>query len=174
MLSPGVDLLRPLLHVRRAEVLAHLDSEGQSYRQDSSNLNRDYTRNQIRHDLLPYLAANYNPEIVAILTRLAEQAGEAFEEQEAQAQDLLSHAELPRAGQCLVFDGQRLAAAPRLRLCEIFRLAWTREDWPMGRMGFDDWNRLAEFAVGQSSALDLPDGIRARRRDRVVLIGPVS
>jgi len=172
-LVDGVDLIRPLLHARRSEVLAYLAARAQDFRQDSSNLSRDFTRNRIRHDLLPYLAANYNPEIVAILAGLAEQAGEAFQEQEAMAQELLTQAELPRAGPCVVLDTERLASAPGSAARPMYRLLWTREGWPMGSMGFKEWQRLAEFAGGGPTAVDFPGGIRVRRRERVVLIGPV-
>jgi tRNA(Ile)-lysidine synthase len=169
----GVALIRPLLHARRSEVLAYLEAQAQNYRQDSSNLNRDYTRNRIRHDLLPYLATNYNPEIVAILTGLAEQAGEAFQEQEVMAHELLTQAELPRAGQWIVLDVERLASVPGSAACAMYRLLWAREGWPMGSMGFKEWKRLAEFAGGEDTTVDFPGGIRVRRRERVVLVGPV-
>ena len=60
-LSPAVTLIRPLLEVRRAELVDYLASLGQSYREDSSNLDRRFTRNRIRHDLLPQLAKDFNP-----------------------------------------------------------------------------------------------------------------
>jgi tRNA(Ile)-lysidine synthase len=172
-LVDGIDLIRPLLYARRTEVLAYLEAQAQNYQQDSSNLSRDYTRNRIRHDLLPYLAANYNPEIVTILAGLAAQAAEAFQEQEAMAQELLTQAELPCAGPCIVLDAERLASAPDSAARAMYRLLWTREGWPMGNMGFKEWQRLAEFAGGEDAAIDFPGGIRIRHRTRVVLVGPV-
>jgi tRNA(Ile)-lysidine synthase len=172
-LVDGIDLIRPLLHAGRREVLAYLQAQAQDYRQDSSNLSRDFTRNRIRHDLLPYLAANYNPEIVTILAGLAAQAAEAFQEQEAMAQELLTQVELPRAGLCVVLDADRLASAPGSAARAMYRLLWTREGWPMRSMGFKKWQRLAEFAGGEDAAIDLPGGIRVRHRTRVVLVGPV-
>jgi hypothetical protein len=32
---------------------------------------------------------------------------------------------------------------------------------------------LAEFACGEDTTVDFPGGIRVRRRERVVLVGPV-
>ena len=173
-LVPGVELVRPLLSVTRAEVLTYLQEVGQDYREDSSNANRAFTRNRIRHELIPYLATNYNPEIVSVLTRLAEQAAETYQDLEERARGLLTSAELPRAGTCLVFSSQRLAAAGPFLQREMFRLAWEREGWPMGKMGFEDWDRLTQLLAGEKAALDLPGGIRARRRDHVVLVGPHS
>ena len=170
-LAPGIELVRPLLAVTRAEVLAYLQAEGQEYRQDSSNADLHRTRNRIRHELLPLLKESYNPAIVSVLGRLAEQAEETYRVEEGQARQLLAEAELPRAGALLVFHRQALAAAPRHCVRELFRLVWEREGWPLGDMDFDAWGRLAAVALGESTAVDLPGGIRARCRERVVQIG---
>jgi tRNA(Ile)-lysidine synthase len=173
-LTPGVEVVRPLLGVTRAEVLAYLEAENQPYRQDRSNLDLGYTRNRIRHELLPHLAARYNPAVVPILCRLAEQAAEAYRAAETRAADLLAEAELPRAGARLVFRADRLAAAPRHQVREMFRLVWVREGWPTGRLGFDGWDRLAALAFGEAVAVDLPGGVRAQRHGRVVQVKRTS
>jgi hypothetical protein len=54
----------------------------------------------------------------------------------------------------------------------MFRLAWVREGWALGSMDFAGWDRLAAVALGEARAVDLPGGIRARRRHRVVQLGP--
>jgi len=170
-LAPGVVLVRPLLTATRAEVMAYLNAMDQSYRQDSTNLDPAFTRNRIRHHLLPLLAAEYNPEIIAVLTRLADQAEAAYAAEEEQARALLAAAELPRAGAVLVFDGERLTAAPRHQVREMFRLVWEREGWSMSAMGFDDWQRVAAVARGAATATDLAGGVRMRCVGRVVQVG---
>jgi tRNA(Ile)-lysidine synthase len=169
-LAPDVTLVRPLLTATRAEVLAYLDAVGQTYREDSSNLDPAFTRNRIRHQLIPLLAAEYNPEIVAGLGRLAAQAEEAYAAEEEQACALLKAAELPCAGGVLVFDAAALTAAPRTRVRELFRLVWEREGWPMGQMSFDAWERVAAVALGEAAAADLPGGLHIHRRGRVVQV----
>lgn len=170
-LAPGVDLVRPLLHATRAEVLAYLAGLGQTFRDDASNEDRRFTRNRIRHELLPHLAAHYNPAIGAVLCRLAEEAGALYQRYEADAAALLAAAERPRAGAVVVLDRGCLAGAPRHLVREVFRLVWAREGWPQGRMGFAAWDRLADVSTGAVRAVDLPGGVRARGRERVVLVG---
>ena len=63
-------ILRPFLHVRRAEIEAWLRSIGQPWCEDSTNRDAAYTRNRIRHALLPALA-EYNPQIQMQLAHLA-------------------------------------------------------------------------------------------------------
>ena len=110
-LADDVSLLRPLLRVKREDVLAYLDHLSQDYREDRTNRDLERTRNRIRHELLPHLAADYNPGIIDVLVRLAEQADGAYREEEAEALALLRDAERPRAEAILVFDCDRLARA---------------------------------------------------------------
>lgn len=55
-------LVRPLLAVGKEVILAWLRQENLPYRQDPSNLKRDYLRNRVRLDLLPRLE-EYNPRV---------------------------------------------------------------------------------------------------------------
>ena len=48
-------IIRPLLPVTRAEVEAYLREKGQDYVTDSSNLSSAYTRNRVRHEVVPAL-----------------------------------------------------------------------------------------------------------------------
>ncbi len=68
---PGVSLIRPLLGIRRAEVLEFLAATGQPAREDRSNRDLRFTRNRVRHELLPYLAEHFNPQAAESLVRLA-------------------------------------------------------------------------------------------------------
>lgn len=49
------NIVRPLLGVTRAEIEEFLVKEGQDYVTDSTNLSDDYTRNKIRHKIVPLL-----------------------------------------------------------------------------------------------------------------------
>ena len=74
-LSEEVVLLRPLLKVARAAIRDYLVALGQPYRDDATNADLSRTRARIRHDLLPKLAAEYNPKVANALVRLGELAG---------------------------------------------------------------------------------------------------
>lgn len=67
---PGGTILRPFLETRRAEIAAWLREIGQPWREDASNEDRGFTRNRIRHELLPQLA-EYNPRVEEQMARLA-------------------------------------------------------------------------------------------------------
>ncbi len=65
------DLVRPMLGVTRAEVLAHLRERGLACREDPSNAQLVHLRNRVRHELLPYLASHFNPRVKEALARTA-------------------------------------------------------------------------------------------------------
>ena len=67
-------LIRPLLTVRRADVEAYLTAIDQPFRSDATNAEERFTRNRIRHILLPLLRERFNPQVDAALLRLGEQA----------------------------------------------------------------------------------------------------
>lgn len=67
----GLKILRPLLNISKQEILSYLNSRGQDFVTDSTNLERDALRNKIRLDLMPMLK-ELNPSIASCLARTAE------------------------------------------------------------------------------------------------------
>ena len=67
---PRGAILRPFLGVRRASIEAWLTIIGQPWREDATNADTSHTRNRLRHELLPALAA-YNPRIYEQLANFA-------------------------------------------------------------------------------------------------------
>ncbi|MCU0703649.1 MAG: tRNA lysidine(34) synthetase TilS [Fimbriiglobus sp.] len=161
------NIVRPLLWVPRDDLLAYLDSQGQSFRTDSSNADTAFTRNRIRAELLPLLRT-FNPAIVNVLGRLSVQAEELFAEVESETADLLRSVELPRAGEVLVLDAEKLTTLGEAKTRRVLRVLWNRERWPVTGMTFDHWRRAAMIAAGTHSAADFPDGVHVRRVGRVV------
>lgn len=68
--TPEGPILRPLLAAARAEIEAYLSELGQAWREDSSNRHLTYTRNRIRHQLLPLLET-WNPRLREHLAQTA-------------------------------------------------------------------------------------------------------
>ncbi|HEX4577962.1 MAG TPA: tRNA lysidine(34) synthetase TilS [Edaphobacter sp.] len=76
---PKGKILRPFLNTRRADIEAFLKVANQPWREDSTNTDTAFTRNKIRHELLPQLRNQlraYNPNLDQTLANLAELARE--------------------------------------------------------------------------------------------------
>lgn len=54
-------IVRPLLHCTRKELRDFLLKRGETWREDETNLDTGYSRNRIRHKLIPEIRDNYNP-----------------------------------------------------------------------------------------------------------------
>lgn len=54
-LDTGGTLIRPLLYVARREIEEYLAARGEVYRVDATNQDTSYSRNRIRHEVLPQL-----------------------------------------------------------------------------------------------------------------------
>ncbi len=70
--SGSARVVRPMLGVTRGEVEAYLESLGQTWREDTSNRDHRFLRNRVRHELLPLLEREYNPNIRQTLSDAAE------------------------------------------------------------------------------------------------------
>lgn len=71
-LAPGIALIRPLLALKRSEVLEYLRIHGLGHRLDRSNLSPRFTRNWLRAKVIPIFETR-NPRIREHLAGIAEQ-----------------------------------------------------------------------------------------------------
>jgi tRNA(Ile)-lysidine synthase len=67
----GVLLVRPLIDVKRSEIMGYLECHNVSFRVDETNLDPGYVRNKVRLELIPTLEKQYNRNVVDALTRAA-------------------------------------------------------------------------------------------------------
>lgn len=65
------NIIRPLIECSRAEAEEYLRSKGQCFVTDSTNLSDDYSRNKIRHNVLPVLE-ELNPSLMKTYRATAE------------------------------------------------------------------------------------------------------
>ena len=172
-LTPDIALVRPCLRIWRAEIEDYLSTLGQTYCTDPTNTDPQFTRNRLRHDLLPKLRCDYNKRVDQALVRLAEQATEAQCYLDTAVDKLVQDCVTVRPTKdqvvihCRALDGQ-----PMLIYRELCRRAWTTNGWPLQAMGFEQWQKLARLAVAapESWPIILPGEIRAERRGEQLVL----
>jgi tRNA(Ile)-lysidine synthase len=71
-LTPGVQLVRPLLTITRAETGTFCQQANLKVWEDSTNADQRYARNRIRQTLIPYLQTHFNPQVEQALAQTAE------------------------------------------------------------------------------------------------------
>ena len=84
------EVIRPLLCLQRSEIEEYLRVRGIPYRIDSTNLGDDYTRNRIRHYVLPYAEEQVSAKAVAHICKTAELLSEVEEYLERQTQEAMA------------------------------------------------------------------------------------
>ncbi len=141
--SPKVTLVRPLLGVTRRELRDYLAALKQPYREDASNTDLSRTRARIRHDLLPKLAAEYNPNVALALVRLGTLASSLERSIEADLSELERSAVVTHAPDCVVLKHGFLRSVPAFQRAEVLRRVWRKAGWPEASMSARRWRRLA-------------------------------
>ncbi len=160
-----VEVIRPLLQFRRAELQQSLREGDQRWREDSSNRDLGFLRNRVRHRVLPVLRENFGDASVENLADLAEIA-RAEEEHWCRV-----HPEIHAPA-----DSVETAFLLSLPLAAQRRMVrnWLEERAPAAGVSFR-WIEgvldLARSVAGKT--FDLPAGHRVRRtRDRLCLEAP--
>ncbi|MDE2313054.1 MAG: tRNA lysidine(34) synthetase TilS [Elusimicrobia bacterium] len=76
-LAPGVTLVRPLLRLRKSEILDYARFRGLKFRVDRSNASVRFSRNWVRREVLPLLERK-NPRIRERLSAISDQVRHEF------------------------------------------------------------------------------------------------
>mgnify|MGYP002229182036 CR=1 FL=1 len=71
------NIIRPLIELSRGDIESYCEENNLEYVTDSTNLADDYTRNYIRHNIIPCLK-KLNPSFERTALGLSENAGESL------------------------------------------------------------------------------------------------
>jgi tRNA(Ile)-lysidine synthase len=137
-------LVRPLLGIRRRTLVGYLRQLGQPFCDDPTNADVRYTRNRIRHELLPLLERNFNPQVIEALLRLSETAEGAQSAVNELVEQLLEDAaELDEERQVVHVNREAVAGINDHVVRELFVRIWRDMGWPEQNMGLAEWSELA-------------------------------
>ena len=162
-LEHGIALVRPLLEVSRREIIDYLSQLGQEYCHDATNDDVKYTRNRIRHELLPLLKNQYHSAADEALLRLQQMSCEL--------QDVVAEIVYPLFQAHVHFTGgvvcerveitcEGLVDVSPYLMRELFVLVWKQQHWPRSAMTAVHWQRLADAVLTPVASFELPGGVR--------------
>lgn len=169
-------IVRPLVHLKRAEILAYTAEKKLPYVTDASNADLTFRRNRIRHQLIPELENYYNPGIVDTLNRLAV----ILRDEEQWIEDSLE----PAYNRCVAIKGAetvildlagvgKLAVAVQRRLLRKAIFAVKKNLRRIGLLHIDAV--LSLMANGPvNGRLNLPERIRVQRDAATLTITKIS
>ena len=151
-----------MLGITRSQVLSYLTDRQQSFREDRSNQQIEFTRNRIRHQLLPLLEHQFNPQVIEALVRLGTLAEEAQGVIAQLASQLLDEAIITHRTDHVELAPVAFAGQSPYLVREMLVQLWSDQGWPRQAMGADKWRQLGGLltqAEPAASRLTLPGGI---------------
>ena len=169
-----VALFRPLLGVTKRETVAYCQERGILFREDPSNLLMRFTRNRVRHELLPAMRS-YNPRIDDALVRLARSASlevDYLEQEVGKVWTITASHE----GNSIALDAGILATVHPLLQRLVLRQAYGRIAGDTRRLEEVNLRDMADFiGAPPGKVLDLPRGIQlSTGYDRLFLGRPAE
>ena len=172
-----ITVVRPLLGSWRREITSYLKAHRVPSREDSTNHDPRFLRNRIRHDLLPLLEHEYNPNIKSLLNQLAQQCRtDSTFLQTAAARHWKRLVKREAEGLSVRLDP--FLKQPKALQQQLVRLTIQRLQGDLARFEFRHWREIERLMTERpiGTILDLPGEIQMERgRDRVrvrQVIGP--
>ena len=158
----GVSIVRPLLQVRKCELLKVLTEMDQLYCIDETNLQSNYSRNYLRNEIIPALSEKFGGQFDTSLTRIANQAREHVE-----LLDELARPMIERSGSN--YHVSRIAQAHPVIATHALRMIWRESRFVESSMNAEKWSELLDFIQSrQDGHLQLPGKITAKVRDKLL------
>jgi tRNA(Ile)-lysidine synthase len=158
-------VVRPLIQLDRTEIMTYLKDHQIPFVIDTTNADPTYTRNRIRHHLIPLLKKDYNINIVETLNRTADLCREEETWFNHHLQPLLDKVVKRLSQTCLELDDTVLSTespAVQRRLIRGALYQWHGHIRRMGAYHIDTVITLIPTdAIGKK--ISLPNGITAAR-----------
>ncbi len=164
-------LFRPMLEATRRDTLAYCRELNIPYREDSTNLSPTFTRNRVRHGLLPALE-EYNPRVKDALIRMGRSASEAASFLESEVDGAWPGIAARRDG------GLRLDADALRRLHPCLqglalRRAYRETSGHLRRLTEAHVRAMVRLLHGRAGgAVSLPGGLTMRNLGDELVLGP--
>ena len=163
-------IIRPLVGFTRQQIDAFLASIGVTPHHDATNTDRCYLRNRIRHELIPLLESNYNPNIRTGLNRTADVLGTESEYLDTIARAAFEACQISDTGKAI---GPHSIALNRTKFREyhvalqrrMLRQSVAEMLGNMNDLYFVHYEAMLNLIEGKApnAALALPNSLRFRR-----------
>ena len=169
----GIRLLRPLLSLRKEEILKRLEELGIPYREDSTNRDKSYARNYLRLEILPALE-KINAGAVKHMLEAAElfsETGAYFQEKATEWIERYGERKESSTRKCISLSIPQLKKENALFRREIYKEAiflLRGNTTEFGKLHYHGIDRLLKR--GNGGRLSLPKGVKAEVEQKRLLL----
>lgn len=155
-------VIRPLLWAERKDIESYVKEQGYSFVEDGTNTSTDYTRNKIRHQVIPVLE-EINPKSVAHICSAAEKLGAVSEYIDREAEKLCRLSAVMNENEVQILksafcQGDAVLRIPVLQKCMEYLTG------SLANITEEHYGRLLElFEMQTGKEIHLPYGTAAER-----------
>ncbi|WP_457552838.1 tRNA lysidine(34) synthetase TilS [Desulfobacula sp.] len=164
--------IRPLIQVPKTQILDFLTVQNQTFVSDSSNMDMTYLRNKIRHNLIPHIQSEYNPEITNTLDRLSSILRQEEDFWNTKTQKAFYGCLIKTQPHCLTFSKSLMTSLHPALLKRVLRKAIQTVKTDLKRISLAHITDIIDFSFNTSPgiSLDLPGQIRVYKSKDIIMI----
>lgn len=143
-LKSTVRLVRPLLEVSRSRLSDYAEDQRIAFREDLSNADLAFTRNRLRHQVLPALLEQGGAEVAAELFLLAKSASQTTEILDRLSHQVALACIVTRTANHVLLRARPVAEMPDFVAAHFFTWLWMQQNWARQKMTSKHWGKLSE------------------------------
>ncbi|ACL68817.1 tRNA lysidine(34) synthetase TilS [Halothermothrix orenii] len=157
----GVEVIHPLLNIYRQEIMDYCQRRNLNPVYDPTNQETIYTRNKIRHHIIPYIEDEINPGLKDVIYQMAEVVREENNFLDYQAEKNLKKVLVDKGQDYVILSLEKLFKLPlviRRRITSLVNSKLKGEDNNLYRKHYEMVENLIKSKV-TGKRFDLPDGV---------------
>ncbi len=172
--NKNVDFVRPLLCLRKEEIELYLQDKKLQWRNDHTNAQTKFTRNKIRHKIIPGLQGNSDEDLVAKLSRISEKAGKFCNLVESKANKFIENNVLENNNDLISLDLPSFSNLTKPEYIEVINKVLGELGVGLRKMTKAHYDRLYETGQNnKKSSLTLPGALRVEtNKGQILFIKP--
>jgi len=175
-ISPVRDnIIRPLIDVSRDEIEKYLAERNITYRTDSTNLEDDYTRNRIRHNVLPLLENEVNEGAVSNIVKTAKMLSEEEDFIESYAKECYEKCILSESEDKIELDAEKFLSVHSAIKKRMARIAFEKLSGRMKDVTNQHIESIVDIFEGETGrSISLPYAIKAEKSYNTLILKKIS
>ncbi|MBL7214397.1 MAG: tRNA lysidine(34) synthetase TilS [Phycisphaerae bacterium] len=154
----GTEFIRPMLGMRRSDIIEYCDENNLSWREDVSNKNVNFMRNRIRHYILPELQAESNT-IIDRLSALSCKSRQFLLWTEKHAQSILAKGRMDVTKKEFVLEKDVIKDCPPWVFYEVLLGVLTKLGVGLRNYKQEHFNVMRQLIEQKKAKAEFPGGI---------------
>ena len=150
------EFIRPMLGVRRCEIIEYCTDNNLTWREDASNRNINFTRNRIRHQLLPALN---NDAVVELLSTLSLKSRRFLLWTEKHAKSIVAKGRLDKTKKEFILEQELLRNCPPWVFYETVRQVLIELGVGLRNYKKEHFETIRKLIEEKKAKLECPGGV---------------